>query len=337
MIVILEGADNAGKTTLARHLVSTYGARYLHLGPYENVWRWHLGAYLRAARLAASGYNVVVDRHWVSEIAYGNVYRDGSRYPVAARCLDRLWLRVGAIQVLCAPLDSRRQGREHYQRDLERKGNVYARDRHRDVSRVIDYYKKLRVGDPKYDADDYVASYVRAGDFTARPDVMVYDRFRQNARDFSKVLRRRAVAWRSVQHPLGLNPSTPNLAGHVATARWLLVGEKPSDAGLQRPDIKFPFVDRCTHLSAATWLNRALHRLDVREPELLWVNAHDDSLETLRCTLSDPPPAIALGRAAERELVRLGWPDVRHVPHPQWARRFEHRRVYAETLKEVLT
>lgn len=335
-ILVLEGADASGKTTLARHLVKHHSARYLHLGPYKDVWRWHLGAYLRAQRLAAAGHLVVVDRHWPSECVCGAIYRGGSAYPIAARCFDRLWLRSAAIYILCVPSNSRRQEQDHHQRDLSRKGNTYSQDRTRPVRQVIARYRQLMTRQP---ASFEMKDYLFQAAWRTRPDVVYYDRFTEghDLRALTYRLLTRLSGWRTMQRSLGLDPASPNYAGHPVSARWLLVGEAGSPR-VFRPDINFPFVDRCTHLSSATWLNRALHQLSVPEPHLLWCNTAGPELAQLaRDPVVRSLPAIALGRVAERALYQLSWPDVRSVVHPQYARRFQHSGSYAEKLRETLT
>jgi len=331
-ILVLEGADASGKTTLARWLVRHRAARYLHLGPYRDVWKWHVGAYVYAQKLAAAGNLVVVDRHWPSECLYGGVYRGGSAYPVSARVFDRLWLRSAAIYVWCVPSDARRQAREHYARDLAKKGNVYARDKKREVREIIQHYT-----DPAARPDDDYLT--RCSNWKYRPDVIHYDRFKQGNRlsVVADAIIQHLADHRATQHRLGLDPNRPNFAGHANLARYLVVGEAISPRSF-RPDVAFPFADRCSNLTAATWLNRALHQLCVPELDLLWCNAEGPELSLLA---RDPRilnlTAIALGRVAERALKDHGWRDVRPVPHPQWARRFEHRLDYTRYLKEVFT
>ena len=95
-------------------------------------------------------------------------------------------------------------------------------------------------------------------------------------------------------------------------------------------------MDREDHLSAATWLNRALHELGVFEPELLLVNA--TGLGELEAVVERRPDLryVALGTVAATRLDQLGI-SYSEVSHPQWARRFAHRESYAEELEGVLT
>jgi thymidylate kinase len=75
-IVILEGPDGAGKTTLAQRYAEA-GARVVHLDRYPGVKslaRIHLAAMLPAL----SGVSdIVLDRAWITEWIYGDVYRGG--------------------------------------------------------------------------------------------------------------------------------------------------------------------------------------------------------------------------------------------------------------------
>src|ERR1041385_7985183 len=103
-IVVIEGADASGKTTLASVLVDRYGASYLHSTVRKEIWRWHVGA-LRLAVRRSRDQLVVLDRLWLSELVYGSVFRGGPAYDVGARCLDRVLRRFGAVTVLCAPRD----------------------------------------------------------------------------------------------------------------------------------------------------------------------------------------------------------------------------------------
>lgn len=77
-MIIVEGVDATGKTTVARHLALELGWRYKHHGyrPNEDI----VSDYL--AQLRESPSNIIYDRSVFSEIVYGTVLRGFSRCPI---------------------------------------------------------------------------------------------------------------------------------------------------------------------------------------------------------------------------------------------------------------
>ena len=82
-MIIIDGADCTGKTTLARSICEALGAQYLHCS-FDK--RWNMEEYHRlmlhtAGKLEQiANVPVVMDRWALSEHAYGNAYRDGPAY-----------------------------------------------------------------------------------------------------------------------------------------------------------------------------------------------------------------------------------------------------------------
>lgn len=79
-IVILEGIDGSGKTTLAAKLAKALQAFHVHHGTYRGTKPTQLVDVYRASlRPALLGYApVVLDRAWYSEPIYGAVFRNGA-------------------------------------------------------------------------------------------------------------------------------------------------------------------------------------------------------------------------------------------------------------------
>jgi hypothetical protein len=102
MIVILEGPDGAGKTTLAEQLAKKYGLVYKHEGPPPpkvNVLEYY-GQLLDEAR----GKNVVFDRLALGERVYGPVYRNLDRLGADGWLVfKRLIFASGALHIVCLP------------------------------------------------------------------------------------------------------------------------------------------------------------------------------------------------------------------------------------------
>lgn len=80
-VIIFEGPDGCGKTTLARAVRDALGAVYTHHGPYPALTHGCelVPVYLRSVAPALQDHNhVVLDRCWISELPYGLAYRNGS-------------------------------------------------------------------------------------------------------------------------------------------------------------------------------------------------------------------------------------------------------------------
>lgn len=77
-LVTIDGPDGSGKTTLAKRMVELFGGEYIHLtwseSLEENMDEYRWGA-LQYANALAQDRLVVLERPWLSNIIYGNVYR----------------------------------------------------------------------------------------------------------------------------------------------------------------------------------------------------------------------------------------------------------------------
>lgn len=77
-IIVLEGPDCSGKSTLANNLISKINGIYIHNTyykgmdvPYEHLHRFDI-----ALQLSKQGINCFIDRMWLSELVYSKIYRD---------------------------------------------------------------------------------------------------------------------------------------------------------------------------------------------------------------------------------------------------------------------
>lgn len=318
-VIVLEGADCSGKTTLARELQRTCSARYLHNRVWPDMWRYHTASLRLAERWASAGDLVVIDRLFLSELTYGRVFRGAPAYDLGARCLDRLLQRVGATTVLCVPSDREWQLRNHRYRShvgAERFGNI---------ERVVDLYHGLRsgaTGEPA--ADDYLSQLTSRRTFGKREDVYTYDA--SDGRPLRLVVEEvlgHLAAVRGIQYRPALDHRRPNVLGGRLAARFLFVGE-----ALGRPNgaSRWPFYAP-DQLSSATWLNRALRRVNFNETHAMWTNACDPD-DHLRDLLALRLTPVAIGSAARARLEQLGVPvpTTRAIPHPQWHCRFHHHQ-----------
>ena len=101
MIIIIEGPDGAGKTTLAEKISkqTKYPIRHRTKPANEEEKKLMMAQYLQDIK---AGKNFIFDRCWYSEMAYGPVMRDNSviTYPQMYE-LEEALAKVGAIIIYC--------------------------------------------------------------------------------------------------------------------------------------------------------------------------------------------------------------------------------------------
>lgn len=136
MLVLLDGPDGAGKSTLAGQLQDAMpGAAYMHHGPYKGASGAELASALMVSmRPSFAGVDTVVDRCWLSEPVYAAVYRkQPSRLsPSHVRMLERAALTQAGVIVMCLPpfevcVRAFTSGRDEMMSDLEDLRRVYER------------------------------------------------------------------------------------------------------------------------------------------------------------------------------------------------------------------
>lgn len=101
MIIIIEGPDGSGKTTLAELLSKQTGYPVVHRTQpkTEEEKAKMMDSYIE---LIKSGKNAILDRAWYSEMVYGPVMRDTSviGYP-AMYDLEKMLAKRGCIIIYC--------------------------------------------------------------------------------------------------------------------------------------------------------------------------------------------------------------------------------------------
>lgn len=78
-MIILEGVDSTGKSTLSKYLAKELNAHYMHASGhkslYPSMFEHHKNLLDNAEVNLDNGHDVVIDRHWPSELCYGSVLR----------------------------------------------------------------------------------------------------------------------------------------------------------------------------------------------------------------------------------------------------------------------
>ena len=177
-IIILEGADCTGKTSLAKAL----GGVYVHNGLYEDVWTAHLACVDEAVARCAEEL-VVIDRLFISEQVYGQVFRGGPAYDPEP--LDEMLTKASALTVLCVRADQLRHLR-HFD-ELK----TLRRESFDDIARVVRLYADLSRGDLTKTGYTWLDREIRYGQYAQRPDVMLYDMDQMGMEQAARLVRSR--------------------------------------------------------------------------------------------------------------------------------------------------
>ncbi len=337
-IIILEGPDGTGKTTLAQRLVKDHGATYIHQGWSKGVdWGLrHLATMRRAARLASLGKPVVVDRLWLSGEIYGSVFRGKSDDRDYARLIQRIGLTHGALTVLCLPARAELANQAHHVMLGER------REMYQDISKVVRFYTEVRDGlGRRWKHPTCYADVLTGPDPTWRNACEHYDYYhlRNHMNTWVTSLVCKAVEHRARQYTHALEyPNGINIAGSLDLATHLLVGEGLSpDKGL----LRYPFGDPMPW-AFGMWFARQLDQAGILEEHLLWTNAasyderaflNDYHLRRL-LFLKPSLRVVALGSAAQKAVTDMGVTPALLLNHPQYQRRFKnHEPGYLQPLR----
>lgn len=306
-LIVIDGPDGTGKSTLARAICEQTGARYRHLTyRFRNqMHRYHTAA-LELCLKDLATRPVVLDRWWPSELAYAAVFRGGSPWALLeARMLDRVALKHRAHYVICLP-----QNREDYLQAYD----VLKHER----AEMFDQMAGV------YDAYLAILTWLGRSPLTR---VHRYDRLTQNLRQAAQNLYAVAADNLEAHDDFGFmrDVGDRRFAGqsHYFADQVLLVGDQSKRKG--RREV-WPFFDTG---NSSAWLAKALERLGVQECRLSWINANGldgrlqwehDELTALR---EMSHTIVALGSKAADALDRAGFPPDLKLRHPQWYQRFD--------------
>lgn len=316
-IIVLDGPDGSGKTTLGEQLVKDLGAKYLHL-----TYRW--GAKMHLYHQAALFYvlreaqtrPVVLDRWWMSELVYANVYRGGSKWPLMYRMLEKAAVRHSIIYVSCRPRD-RDAYMDHFHKLRSERDEMY-----------FDNMEKVWDG---YHLIDQMM------DFIGHPHIMFYDWMTQgcNIKGYAKSIYEFAYDKITDNYSVNQVPiDHMNLAGSWNYAKYALIGDKLKPK--TRREV-WPFFE---YGHSSLWLMETLAKLEIPEHDLIHINANHHDQEQTNANIKKAKDKglkiISMGSAAHGHLLQMGiGPDAR-VNHPQAYARFNREQGLID-LKEALT
>ena len=303
-IIVLEGANATGKSTLAKELERKHGAIIMHQTYRfrDRIFDFHTAVLRRAIKLAKTRL-VVLDRLWMSEEVYAHVYRGGTPWPHQGRMVDRILQQASAVTVVCVSRDDdvlreRFKKTRSYRQDAGAEKNLEVNTRFRSL------FVKLSVPTRKTYFDDLIDAH------DMRSDIIPYEIGEDMTLTIDKVFAQiKARQKAQIKGALG----NPNFIGNLYGAEYLFVGD------VTNPKFKWswPFYDYC---GCSLWMAEQLHHDLFDETLAVWTNANGTP-DVISQLIGRGLKTIALGVNAGFELKRRGVP-FQHVPHPQWGRRF---------------
>jgi thymidylate kinase len=132
-IIIFEGPDGVGKTTLINHFRKEFkNSYYMHLRVHKDMKLWHTASMRLAIKKKNKGKLVLIDRHWPSEQCYSYIYRDGPSYD--ARFIYDKLKTEGTLYVWCSPENTDKVKANHRINREEREEEYY------DIDKVVELY-----------------------------------------------------------------------------------------------------------------------------------------------------------------------------------------------------
>lgn len=313
-LIILEGGDCAGKTTLAEQLQRAMpDAHYVHYSDYKHVKKSLPRMYVEGMMPAVLGHApVIMDRCWLSEEPYCRVFRpdETPRLDWAdVRQLERLAMVCEPLVVYCDP--GWRMAREKF---MERKGKDPNRE-------YLDNEEQLKGVREWYGRCMSRSHLTRA----------TYDWTIDGSGGMVRAIEDRVTA---LSHTLFSHGHLRGVGSSLAQV--LVVGDEFAKHQEFDPHFQWPF---CSfgRQGCSRWLSTQLDKHSVPERALWWVNQDqmdDVDLYSLLKAIPTINTIVALGDKAYEACANMpALLPVEKFPHPQWWKRFNHHEDYAAVVR----
>lgn len=134
MIIVIEGENKCGKTTLSKYIVEKYGFKYTKVsqpgpdGPYKE--------YTNILAFIKHGENVVIDRFHLGEEVYGPIYRGKSGLTREQfQDIETLINRMNGILIYC--YDSEKNIAQRFKEENEEFADV------KKIAKTLELYKNV--------------------------------------------------------------------------------------------------------------------------------------------------------------------------------------------------
>jgi len=317
-LIILDGPDACGKTTLQNYFIKYHEAVGIHLTyPAPDgltMLEYQTREMMKAIEMSNTNL-VIVDRHWISEKLYAEIFRDGSPWPMMGRLMSRVWNKHAAITILCLPFNIITAAERHEKEKDEKHpydNEIFTRL----LKRYTDFWEEKR-------QSPFYMSY--------RIEIEGL-----NLERFSETVLNRLRFLRKEQYAPALSITEHNITGHLLRARVLMVGHqlKPKPEFHERFNAYYPFFE---HTNSSLYLTEILDALQIDEDRLMWTNAI--TMEFIKSPHIMPlyqrgvSRIIAFGNEVAELIAPLDIP-FHKVYHPQYAKRFNVDG-YKESLGDI--
>lgn len=299
-VIILEGPDGSGKTTLAKELCR-YGYEYAHEGPTptgEEPLRYYVR---RLAWALDRSHPVVFDRFHLGAFVYGPILRDMLELDIVdLDVLDRLILSQNVRIVMALP------GHRHACQTWRKRANELIRD------------------EVKYNLTYKAFVNLRHRYTFKKPRVVSWNYHSVNSRRMAE----------NISNGIYLKELPRGAVGSLR-ARYLFIGDQSSDYIQIAPFVSnrgsSGYLNKALRL--AGFHEHELAFVNAFKEDLK--ADYDLILKTIE--LLNPQRVIALGQRAAHLAHGLCIPRVNFVYHPQFWKRFRYDKIfeYANQLREV--
>lgn len=136
-IIIIEGPDGSGKTTLAERIIANNEGKgiYLHAEyKFKNKMKtYHLALLTKAIKLSRETL-VIIDRLHISEYIYAKIFRGGSKWPEQLEEFNTICRHLHIPIVLCVPYKLE-EGITWFEQAKQERKELYE-----DITKVIEEY-----------------------------------------------------------------------------------------------------------------------------------------------------------------------------------------------------
>jgi len=305
-VIVVEGPDCSGKSTLCNQLAELSGGKVIHMTyRFKNNMFEYNTAVLKQAWELSQTQLVILDRCYLSEIVYAKVFRNGGQWPLIDRLIEPVLQRLDYMGIYCDPFDG----------DVDSQVQAHAKQKDEAHAYEDEGYRKV------------VEQY--SFQLSLLPQFKSWFRYNYHE-DTAEGMLNRFLLRRHSRLSLPQLDHPKNLTGDLRKARLLLIGEQANSKYRQK--VLWPFHE---YANSSLWLHRRLEHACIPADRVCFMNAIVDGVDQTpdlyKVLTSSPAWALPLGAAAERVLEKAASrtlaakviPQALWLRHPQYVKRFE--------------